>query len=100
MTTFPMNRTRNAFTSASSGRAAHKRSELGEAIARAGCMLMYLPPYSPDLNPIELAMAKLKSLIRTAGKRTVDGLWEFLGQAPDAFAPDECRRSMRHWGYT
>jgi transposase len=77
----------------------HKRASVGEAIERAGCTLMYLPPYSPDLNPIELAFSKLKSLLRKAGKRTVDGLWEFLGQALDAFAPQECRNYMRHCGY-
>jgi transposase len=80
--------------------AAHKRAQVGEAIARAGCTLMYLPPHSPDLNPIELAFAKPKSVLRSAGQRTVDGLWEFLGQSLDAFAPDECRRYMRHCGYT
>jgi transposase len=78
----------------------HKRARVREAIEGAGCTLMYLPPYSPDLNPIELAFAKLKSLLRKAGKRTVDGLWEFLGQALDAFAPQECRNYMRHCGYT
>jgi transposase len=81
-------------------RAAHKRAHVGDAIGRAGGTLMYLPPYSPELNPIEPAFAKLKSLLRSAGQWTVDGLWEFLGQALDAFAPDECRRSMRHCGYT
>ncbi len=80
--------------------AAHKRARVGEVIEGAGCVLMYLPPYSPDLNPIELAFSKLKSLLRKAGKRTVDGLWEFLGQALDAFAPQECRNYMRHCGYT
>jgi transposase len=78
----------------------HKRARVGETIGRAGCTLMYLPPYSPDLNPIELAFAKLESLLRKAGKRTVDGLWEFLGQVLDAFAPHECRNYMRHCGYT
>jgi len=58
-----------------------------------------LPPYSPDLNPIELAFAKLKALLRKAGKRTVDGLWEFLGQAGDAFSPQECQNYFRHCGY-
>jgi transposase len=79
--------------------AAHKRAAAREAIERAGCTLMYLPPYSPDLNPIELAFSKLKPLLRKAGKRTVDGLWEFLGQALDAFAPQECLNYMRHCGY-
>jgi transposase len=80
--------------------AAHKRASIGEAVERTGCTLMYLPPYSPDFNPIELAFSKLKSLLRKAGKRTVDGLWDFLGQSLDAFAPQECRNYMRHCGYT
>ena len=79
--------------------AAHKRPTVRRAIERAGCTLLLLPPYSPDLNPIELAFSKLKSLLRKAGKRTVDGLWEFLGQALDAFSPPECLNYMRHCGY-
>jgi transposase len=79
--------------------AAHKRPAVRRAIEGADCTLLLLPPYSPDLNPIELAFSKLKSLLRKAGKRTVDGLWEFLGQALDAFAPEECLNDMRHCGY-
>ena len=77
----------------------HKRVGVARAIEGAGCTVRYLPPYSPDLNPIELAFSKLKGLLRSAGKRTIDGLWDFLGQALDAFAPDECRRYLRHAGY-
>ena len=77
----------------------HKRRRVREAIEGAGCTLLYLPPYSPDRNPIELAFSKLKSLLRKAGTRTVDGLWEFLGQALDAFSPQECLNYMRHCGY-
>jgi transposase len=79
--------------------AAHKRPKAREAIEGAGCTLMLLPPYSPDYNPIELAFAKLKALLREAGERTVDGLWGFLGRALDAFAPQECLNYMRHCGY-
>jgi transposase len=79
---------------------AHKRSTVEEALKRVRCRLLYLPPYSPDLNPIELAFSKLKSMLRKAGKRTVDGLWEFLGQALDAFSPQECLNYMRHCGYS
>lgn len=77
----------------------HKRVGVARAIEGAGCTVRYLPPYSPDLNPIELAFSKLKGLLRSAGKRTIDGLWDFLGKALDAFAPDECRRYFRHDGY-
>jgi transposase len=79
--------------------ACHKRARVRQAIEAAGCQLVYLPPYSPDLNPIELAFSKLKALLRKAGLRTVDGLWSFLGHALDAFAPDECRNYFRHCGY-
>lgn len=77
---------------------AHKRPKVRHAIEKAGWPLRFLPPYSPDLNPIELAFSKLKALLRKTGKRTVDGLWEFLGQALDAFAPLECRNYLRHCG--
>lgn len=79
--------------------AAHKRPRVRAAIEGAGCTLLHLPPYSPDLNPIEPAFSKLKSLLRKAGRRTVDGLWEFLGRALDAFAPQECINYMSHCGY-
>jgi transposase len=78
----------------------HKRARVGDVIERDCCTLMYLPSHSPDLNAVELAFAKPKSLLRKGGKRTVDGLWEFLGQALDAFAPQECRNNLRHCGYT
>ena len=77
----------------------HKRVGVRAAIEGAGCRLVFLPPYSPDLNPIELAFAKLKTLLRAAGERTVEGLWRFLGRALDAFSPDECRNYLRHCGY-
>jgi transposase len=79
--------------------AAHKRASARRAVEAAGATVAFLPPYSPDLNPIELAFSKLKALLRKAGRRTVDGLWEFLGQALDAFTPDECRNYFRHCGY-
>ena len=77
----------------------HKRAGVERAIGAAGGTVRYLPPYSPDLNPIELAFSKLKGLLRSAGERTIDGLWDFLGKSLDAFAPDECRRYFRHDGY-
>jgi transposase len=79
--------------------AAHKRPATRAAIEAAGAEVRFLPPYSPDLNPIELAFAKLKRLLRSRGERTVDGLWRFLGQALDAFGPEECRSYIRHCGY-
>jgi transposase len=77
----------------------HKRARVRELIEGAGCAVLFLPPYSPDLNPIELAFAKLKALLRKAGRRTVEGLWELLGQVLDAFSPEECRNYFRHCGY-
>jgi transposase len=77
----------------------HKRAGVREAIEAAGAELRFLPPYSPDLNPIELAFAKLKRLLRSAGERTVEGLWAFLGRALDAFAAAECAAYLRHCGY-
>ena len=77
----------------------HKRAGVRVAIEAAGARLVYLPPYSPDLNPIERAFAKLKALLRQAGERTVEGLWDFLGKALDAFGPQECRNYFRHCGY-
>ena len=79
---------------------AHKRAAVQTAIEAAGAKLHYLPPYSPDLNPIELAFAKLKHMLRSTGKRTIDDLWQFLGQALDAFTPSECRNYLRHCGYS
>jgi transposase len=79
--------------------AVHKRAGVREAIERAGCRLLYLPPYSPDLNPIEQAFAKLKALLRRAGERTVEALWGLLGRLLDEFGPAECRNYIRHCGY-
>jgi transposase len=79
--------------------ACHKRPGVRRVIEAAGCDLLLLPPYSPDLNPIELAFSKLKRLLRSAGERTVEGLWDFLGRALDAFAPAECLNYFRHCGY-
>lgn len=77
----------------------HKRAEAVRAIEAAGCSVVFLPPYSPDLNPIENAFSKLKGLVRSAGERTVEGLWGLLGRSLDAFAPCECRNYFRHCGY-
>lgn len=78
---------------------AHKVKGVREAIEARGARLRYLPPYSPDFNPIELAFAKLKALLRTAARRTVDALWHAIGRALDAFSPAECARYLAHAGY-
>jgi transposase len=78
---------------------AHKVKGVREAIEARGARLLYLPPYSPDLNPIELVFAKLKALLRTAARRTVDALWRAIGHALDAFSPAECARYLAHAGY-
>jgi transposase len=77
----------------------HKRVEARTTIEAAGARVVFLPPYSPDFNPIENAFAKLKRQVRSAGKRTVEELWSFLGQVTDAFAPTECLNYFRHCGY-
>jgi len=78
----------------------HKAAGVRQAIESAGAKLAYLPPYSPDLNPIEMTYSKLKWLVRSAAKRTVEGLWSLVGSLLDYFPPDECRRYLRHCGYT
>jgi transposase len=78
---------------------AHKVKGVREAIAATGARLLYLPPYSPDLNPIEHAFAKLKALLRTAAARTVTALWHTIGQLLDAFSPTECAHYLAHAGY-
>jgi transposase len=78
----------------------HKVAGVAEAIRRAEAELAYLPAYSPDLNPIEQAFAKLKAELRRRGERTVDGLWAALGESLDWFPPEECRSYLRHAGYT
>lgn len=78
---------------------AHKVAGVREAIESVGATLVYLPPYSPDLNPIELVFSKLKWLLRSAAKRTVEGLWSLLGSMPDHFPPQQCLAYLRHCGY-
>jgi transposase len=78
---------------------AHKRAAVKTAIESVGAQLSYLPPYSPDLNPIELAFSKLKQLLRSTGQRTIERLWQFLGDALDAFTTTECGNYIRHCGY-
>ena len=78
---------------------AHKGEAVRKLIEDKGAQLMLLPPYSPDLNPIELAFSKLKSLLRKAAERTVGALWDRIGQVLEAFTPEECANYFRHDGY-
>ena len=73
---------------------AHKVAGIQRALQAAGATLWYLPPYSPDLNPIERCFAKLKALVRTARCRRTETLWPFLGECLAHFSPDECRNSF------
>ena len=77
----------------------HKAAAVQAAVEAAGCHLLYLPPYSPDLNPIELAFARLKRLLRSDGHRTVPTLVTFLESVRDAFRREECAAYIRHCGY-
>lgn len=79
--------------------AAHKTVGVREAVAERGAAILYLPPYSPDLNPIEMAFSKLKALLRTAEPRTKDTLWRTIGVLLDRFTPLQCRNMLRHAGY-
>jgi transposase len=79
---------------------AHKRAEARQLIEGAGCTLIFLPAYSPDLNPIENAYSKLKAILRKAKQRTVEGLRAALFAALDAFKPEECANFFAHCGYS
>lgn len=77
----------------------HKGPRVREMIEAAGAELRYLPPYSPDFNPIENAFARLKALLRKAAERTIDRLWAAIGRIVDLFTPAECRNYFAHAGY-
>jgi transposase len=77
----------------------HKMAGVREAIEAAGAKLLFIPPYSPDLNPIELAFSKLKALLRAKAIRTAEALWKALGDLCDSFSPRECANYFRHDGY-
>lgn len=77
----------------------HKTAGIAEAITAREAQLIYLPPYSPDLNPIEQAFAKYKALLRKAAERTVDGLWHTIGRIADLFPPAQCRNFFNSAGY-
>jgi transposase len=77
----------------------HKGPRIRQMIEAAGGSLLYLPPYSPDFNPIENAFAKLKALLRKATERSIEGLWTVIGQLLDAFTPNECTNYFAAAGY-
>lgn len=77
----------------------HKSDAVREAIENAGAELLFLPPYSPDLNPIEQVFAKLKHLLRKAAKRTMDEVWDEIGRLLDQFPAHECSNYLRNSGY-
>jgi transposase len=77
----------------------HKGPRVREMIEAAGATLLFLPPYSPDFNPIENAFSKLKAHLRKAAERTVDGLWNAIGRVIDLFTPAECRNFLKAAGY-
>lgn len=79
--------------------ASHKVAGIREAIESVGAELVYLPPYSPDFNPIEQVFAKLKALLRAAARRTITQLEDTIGQLLDSFTKTECRNYFRHCGY-
>ena len=78
---------------------AHKVTGVRKAIEAVGAELLYLPPYSPDLNPIEMMFSKLKALLRKAAQRTVRGLWNTIGELLSQFPPIECQNYFRQAGY-
>ena len=78
---------------------AHRATGARQAIEAKGAAFINLPPYSPDLNPIENAFSKLKALLRKAAARTVDELWEVIGDALETFTPQECANYFAATGY-
>ena len=79
--------------------AVHKDPLSAQAIERTGARRLFLPPYSPDLNPIELVFAKLKALARGAAQRSREALWTYLGTVLGCFSPLECQHDFHHCGY-
>jgi transposase len=77
----------------------HKGQTVRKAIRAAGAKLLFLPPYSPDLNPIEQVFAKLKLLLRKAAERSVEATWQRIGTLLDCFPPNECANYLRNSGY-
>jgi transposase len=80
-------------------RSSHKRASIRAMIEARGARLAFIPPYSPDFNPIEMAFAKLKALLRKAAERPVDGLWGAIGRLVDVFTPQEYSNYFVAAGY-
>ncbi len=78
---------------------AHKVAEVAEIIEQAGAKLLYLPPYSPDLNPIEMAFSKLKTFLRKVKARTINDLIEKAAEAIQQFKPEDCSNYFKKAGY-
>jgi transposase len=78
---------------------AHRVDGVREAIEAAAASLLYLPPYSPDFNPIENAFAKLKAMLRAAAARTIPDLWNAVAASIERFTPDECKNYFAAAGY-
>lgn len=78
---------------------AHKAAGIRETIEAVGAKLRYLPPYSPDFNPIENAFSKLKALLRARAERTIDALWDAVGEIVTLFSPSECANYFAACGY-
>lgn len=79
--------------------AAHKSPKAEAAIRARGAWMLFLPPYSPDLNPIEMAFSKLKSHLRARAIRTIDGLWQAIGDICSLYSPEECQNYFKAAGY-
>ena len=77
----------------------HKSAAVRRAIRSAGAKLLFLPPYSPDFQPIEQVFSKLKQLLRKAGERSMAAAWKRVGSLLDNFTPDECANYIRNSGY-
>ena len=77
----------------------HKSPKAAATMNAVGAWFLFLPPYSPDLNPIEMAFAKLKALIRRAAARTYEALWHAVGQVCDLFTDEECYNFFKAAGY-
>ena len=78
----------------------HRIRGVREAIEGAGAACLYLPPYSPDFNPIEQAFAKIKARLRQVAARTLEDLWQAVAEVLDAFSPQECANYFRNAGYS